>query len=322
MSQNVNAPPYDYGYIDLHTAPVTPSTVHIRNSGLARFFARYLLQKAMSVYKWELPETWDRDYFLYTLYVRGRVAVLDTTEYGVIPQQCALEGYDIYYRPTTAVVANPVLQGIRRLRIHQDCTLFKLQPDYGSVMDMVQYYADNMALAAQSAGVNMLNSHMAYTFITGSKSAAEAMKKLYDQIASGEPAAFYDKSYNDDLDGRQPWDAFSQNVGQNFIAPKLFELLHYLELRFDTDLGIPNANTDKRERLVTDEVNSNNVETLSKCALWLEGLQKTAQETNEMFFGGSEAVKVDWRFTPELAGEEVDLIERDALNTRAVQSQA
>lgn len=43
---------------------------------------------------------------------------------------------------------------------------------------------------------------------------------------------------------------------------------------FDTDIGIPNANTDKRERLITDEVNSNNAETLSKCALWLDQCQK------------------------------------------------
>lgn len=293
--------PYDYGYINTHTAPVTPSTVHIRNSGLSRFFQRYLLQKAMSVYQWEMPEEWDKDYFLYTLYCRGVVAVFSSEQYGVIPQQCSLQGYDVFYRPTTAIIANPVIQGVKRLRIHKDCTLFKLEPDYGGIMDIVGYYADNMALAAQSAGVNMLNTHMAYTFVTGSKSAAEAMKKLYDQISSGEPAVFYDKTYKDDLDGQDPWESFGQNVQQTLIAPELFELLHYLELRFDTDLGIPNANTDKRERLVTDEVNSNNVETLSKCALWLENLQKIADETNKMFYNGEKVISVDWRFSPAVA---------------------
>ena len=291
--------PYDYSYINARTAPVTPSTVHIRNSGLSRFFQRYLLQKAMSVYEWNIPENWDRDYFLYTLYMRGVVAVFDSKEFGVIPQQCALQGYDVFYRPTTAVIANPVIKDIKRLRIHKECTLFKLEPDYGGIMDIVGYYADNMALAAQSAGVNMINSHMAYTFIAGSKTAAEALKKLYDQIASGEPAVVYDKSLRDDADG-EPWESFGQNVGQSFIAPQLYELLHYLELRFDTDLGIPNANTDKRERLVTDEVNSNNVETLSKCALWLENLQRVADETNKMFYNGEQIISVDWRFSPSV----------------------
>lgn len=300
------AVPYSYEYTNLHTAPVTPSTVHIRNSGLSRFFQRYLLQKAMSVYQWTMPEEWDKDYFLYTLYMRGVIAVFNSEDFGVIPQQCALQGYDVFYRPTTAVIANPVIKGVKRLRIHKECTLFKLEPDYGGIMDIVGYYADNMALAAQSAGVNMINTHMAYTFVTGSKSAAEAMKKLYDQIASGEPAVFYDKAYKDDLDGQDPWESFGQNVKQTLIAPELFELLHYLELRFDTDLGIPNANTDKRERLVTDEVNSNNVETLSKCALWLENLQKIADETNNMFYNGDKVIAVDWRFSPSVAmGQEV-----------------
>lgn len=296
-----SAAPYSYDYANIKTAPITPSTVHIRNSGLSRFFQRYLLQKAMSVYTWTLPEEWDRDYFLYTLYMRGFVAVFDSEDFGVIPQQCALQGYDVFYRPTTAVIANPVIRGVKRLRIHKECTLFKLEPDYGGIMDIVGFYADNMALAAQAAGVNMLNSHMAYAFVTGSKTAAEAMKKMYDQIASGEPAAFYDKSYKDDLGGEQPWQAFTQNIGNNFIAPQLYETMHYLELRFDTELGIPNANTDKRERLVTDEVNSNNIETLSKCALWLENLRKTAQETNDMFYSGEQKIAVDWRFAPSVA---------------------
>ena len=62
---------------------------------------------------------------------------------------------------------------------------------------------------------------------------------------------------------------------------------------FDTDIGIPNANTDKRERLVTDEVNANNIETQSKCAMWLEELQESIKATNDMF--GLD-LSVEWRF--------------------------
>lgn len=294
--------PYDYDYMNATTAPITPSTVHVRSSGLSRFFQRYLLQKAISVYKWTIPENWDRDYFLYTLYCKGFLAVFYTPEYGVIPQMCTLGGRDIYYRPSWALVANPLIKNINQLDIGKNCVLFKLQPDYGSIMDIIGYYGDNMALAAQAAGVNILNSHMAYTFVSGSKTAAEAFKKLYDQIASGEPAAFYDKEYKNDLDGETPWQTFTQNIGQNFIADRLYQTLHYLELRFDTDLGIPNANTDKRERLVTDEVNSNNIETLSKSALWLESLQDSARKVNDMFYNGADKVAVNWRFSPNAEG--------------------
>ena len=56
-----------------------------------------------------------------------------------------------------------------------------------------------------------------------------------------------------------------------------------------------NANTDKRERLVTDEVNANNVETYSKCSLWLESLQESCEKANNMF--GLD-LWVDWRKIP------------------------
>ena len=69
-----------------------------------------------------------------------------------------------------------------------------------------------------------------------------------------------------------------------------------IEAMFDTDVGIPNANTDKRERLVTDEVNANNIETITRCELWLEELQKSCKNTNNMF--GTD-IKVEWRHNPE-----------------------
>ena len=65
---------------------------------------------------------------------------------------------------------------------------------------------------------------------------------------------------------------------------------------FDTDVGIPNANTDKRERMITDEVNANNIETLTRCELWLEELQKSCKNTENMF--GID-IQVDWRHDPD-----------------------
>ena len=69
---------------------------------------------------------------------------------------------------------------------------------------------------------------------------------------------------------------------------------------FDTEIGIPNANTDKRERLITDEVNANNVETYSKCSMWLENLQEACQKVNRMF---GLSISVDWRDIPMMGGE-------------------
>ena len=296
----MQAAPYMYDYINAEVSQHSPSTVHTKNTELQRFFARYLLQKAMSVFKWDLPETWDRDYFLYVLYGIGYIAVLNTDKYGVIPQQCGLEGYNIFYQPKRALVTNPLLRGLRRLEIGTQCTLIKLQPDYGSVMDLVGFYADMMALTAETAGVNLVNSRLSYVFFGKNKNTAESQKKLFDRVASGEPATFVDTALYDVQSGNPSWIPFQQNVGQNYIAGDALADLRKWEMMFDTDVGIPNANTDKKERLISDEVNANNVEVTSKADLWLDQLQKSFAQTSKMF---GVKLGVEWRNKPQVRAE-------------------
>lgn len=296
----MQAAPYMYDYINAEVSQHSPSTVHTKNTELQRFFARYLLQKAMSVFKWDLPETWDRDYFLYVLYGIGYIAVLNTDKYGVIPQQCGLDGYNIFYQPKRALVTNPLLKGLRSLDIGTQCTLIKLQPDYGSVMDLVGFYADMMALTAETAGVNLVNSRLSYVFFGKNKNTAESQKKLFDRVASGEPATFVDTALYDVQSGNPSWIPFQQNVGQNYIAGDALADLRKWEMMFDTDIGIPNANTDKKERLISDEVNANNVEVTSKADLWLDQLQKSFAETSKMF---GIKLGVEWRNKPQVRAE-------------------
>ena len=295
----INGAPYYYNYINAETSQVTPSTVHVKDSGLCRYFTKYLLQKAMSVFEWDLPETWNKDYFLYVLYCWGYVAVVNTDKFGVIPQGCGLKGYDVFYAPTHAVIATPLLSGILEPRIGTQCELLKLQPDFSGILDLVGHYAEQMALASQSVSVNLLNSKLSYVFTAKTKALAESLKKMYDQIASGEPAVVIDSRLKNAADGEETWKAFEQNVGGNYIVTNLLADLRKIESMFDTEIGIPNANTDKRERLIQDEVNANNIETYSKCAMWLENLQDACKRVNDMF---GMSISVRWREIPMTGG--------------------
>lgn len=295
----INGAPYYYNYINAETSRVTPSTVHVKDSGLCRYFTKYLLQKAMSVFEWDLPETWNKDYFLYVLYCWGYVAVVNTDKFGVIPQGCGLKGYDVFYAPTHAVIANPLLSGILEPRIGTQCALLKLQPDFSGILDLVGHYAEQMALASQSVSVNLLNSKLSYVFTAKTKALAESLKKMYDQIASGEPAVVIDSRIKNAADGEETWKSFEQNVGGNYIVTNLLADLRKIEAMFDTEIGIPNANTDKRERLIQDEVNANNIETYSKCAMWLENLQDACKRVNDMF---GLNISVRWREISMIGG--------------------
>ena len=274
--------PVDYHFENLFNSRFSPSTVHCKNTALVRFYTRYLFQKLISIYKWSgIPEEWPENYFQYVLFGFGYLAVFDTEQYGILCNECGISGYDVFYQPTTAMIANPIL-GSMQLTIGEDCELIKVQPDYGSVMDIVGNYADLMAMALETAGINLLNSKLSYVFMADNKQSAETFKKLYDQIASGNPAAVVDKMLVG-ADGEDAWRLFTQNVGQNYITDKILNDMRTIENQFNTEIGIPNANTQKRERLITDEVNANNIETQSKVLLWLSTMKKCLDKVNNHY---------------------------------------
>ena len=278
----VNALPALYDHINAYNSQRNPSTIHATNTSLSLFFQRYLMQKVFSVYDFSIPEDWDQDYFRYSLFCYGFVAVLNTDKYGVICQHGTPSGYNVYYRPTRVIVANPALSKTYDLTIGEDCQVIKLTPDWRGCFDIVQMYADMMAVTMESFGINVLNSKLSYVFAAESKTMAESMKKLFDQVASGQPAAFADSAlFNDD--GDPLWMEFTQNLKQNFIGLDLLEALTTIENKFNTAIGINNANLQKRERLITDEVNANNDDIKALCSVWLDSLQESIRKVNDMF---------------------------------------
>lgn len=293
-----NRIPASYDYINAYNHQYAPSTIHVKETGLSWYFKRYLIQKIISVFKFEgIPESWAKDYFLYTLFVFGYCAVINTDKYGVIPQHCTLSGYNIFYRPNTAIIANPLLKRTIEARIGIDTELIRMAPDWCGVWDIVEYYADLMALTSETVAVNLINSKFSYVFAAEDKTSAESLKKLYDQIASGEPAAFADKKLFTD-DGTPSWNLFVQNLKQNYIAGDLLEDLAKIDSRFNTEIGIPNVNIAKASGVGAAEVMANNVDTQSKAELWLETIRDSLVKVNDMF--GLD-ISVSLRFT----GEEV-----------------
>ena len=95
-------------------------------------------------------------------------------------------------------------------------------------------------------------------------------------------------------DGSLNWEMFNQDLKSAYITPDILCDMRKIVDMFDTKIGIPNANTDKRERLNTDEVNANNVDTVSLADLWLTELKKGCAKTRDLF--GID-IDVDYRFS-------------------------
>ena len=274
--------PVDYTYINAVNGQKNPSTIHSQNIALTKFFERYLIDDFLGQWEVKLPETWAYNYTMYTLVYFGFLAVINTDKFGVIPQHCNLYGFDVMYQPTTAQIINPLIPNAIDARIHRDTELIKLFPDFGGIYDLIQFYAEKMALLSEGIDINIINSKLSYIIGVDNKSSAETFKKTIDKVTSGEVCVVTGKELFSE-DGTPMWNTFAQNLKQNYIASQQLEDLKKLKLMFDTDVGIPNSNTEKKERLTDDEVNSNNIETQTKIELIATSLEESAKRVNKMF---------------------------------------
>lgn len=298
--------PYTQKQLNRLASSKSPATLQVTNTALAYFFRRYLFQKAIAQIKPTVPDYWPENLYMYLIFGAGYVAVFDTANFGTIYAGCSLSGYDVFYQPTRAIVSHPLLPGIRELQIGKDCAVIRLQPTYQGIADICCYYGDLLALAAETANTNLFNSRVSFVFAGQNSAQAESFKKMYRTISSGEPAVYADRKLfiEDGKGGLQPaWTMFQQNVGQNYIVSDILSDMRKIEAMFDSEVGIPNANTDKKERLIGDEVNSNNISTYSNISMWLESLQRGCTQAHKILGLTKKDLWFDWRFPHDMGGD-------------------
>ena len=169
--------PLNYEQINNVTGHVQPSMLKYCNAVTYAYWQRSLFQRAISTIEFKgLPDEWQgsvKDFFYWCLFAYGYVGVFDSEKFGFTFQPGALNGYDWYYQPTEFIVANPKLQGMSgRYKIHEDCEIIKLTPDYRGIFDIISYYA--MLLSALDGGINtsIVNSKLAWLMGAKNKAAA------------------------------------------------------------------------------------------------------------------------------------------------------
>ena len=276
--------PVDYAFENYYNSQMNPSAIHTRNSGLFLYYGDYLFKKLLSVFKFDgLPDGWEENYFKAVLFGRGFISIFDDPTYGIICQECSLaDTISLYRQPTRVLIASPFFKKSFQLRVGKSCEILKVQPDYRSVLDLVGFYADLLAVSAETAGINLFNSKVSYVFFAENQAIAEAFKKMYDQMASGKPFTIVDKNLMSE-DGMKSWDTFVQNVGQNYIVTQVLNDMKTIEDQFNTKIGIPNSNTQKRERLITSEVESNDVDTSALVNVWLDTMNADLKKINAKY---------------------------------------
>jgi len=280
--------PLNYGQLNIAAGSTWPSSVKAFNNKSFAYWERSLFQRAQSVLDFEVPSNWDgkvKDFFLYCLFKYGFVAISNDKEHGTYFQPCTLSGYDFYYQPTLALIANPALPKSLELKISKDCEILKLTPDYMGIWDVITYFAARLSELDNAIDMSIINNKFAFILGARNKTAGSALKKILDLVNKGEPAVVYDmKLINDPTDKEMPFQQWDRpNLKQSYLTSDQLQDAQTIINAFDSEIGIPTIPYQKKERMVSDEANSRTFDAKARSLTWFNTLQTSIDDIKKLY---------------------------------------
>lgn len=141
--------------------------------------------------------------------------------------------------------------------------------------DFVMFYTNKIVEAERTMDVNVKANKTPVVLVCDDKDVL-SMKRIFQQVDGNTPAIFADKALN--LDNIQALD-----LKAKFLGVELMDYKKAVENELLTFLGLNNTPYEKRERLITDEANSNNQLITSFSDLQLEARERACEKINSMF---------------------------------------
>lgn len=260
---------------------------------------------ALSMFEWEnLPEGMNQRYLEQCLYYRGQASLLYDEDFGYLNTQCCSNGnLNIYYLPSSLNCYSFGYQQDRKLytgvvnydketgeRIKTDqCILVMNNWERIPTALTLELFAYRLYEAQRTADVNIMNSKTPILILTDENQKL-ALQNAYTQYSGNSPVIFADK--NSGLEGAIK----SIDTKVDFIADKITEYKKEIWNEALTFLGINNLKDDKKERLITDEANSNNELINLNLQSYLIPRQEACKQFNEYFgLTGDKAIRVKVR---------------------------
>lgn len=265
-----------------------------RNSEVFWYNFNRLKLKAISMFEWiNLPKEIDERYLELMLCQNGYVCffkdqlVPDVDTYFAL--QCTLGGrFNVYNIPTVYQIYTA--SGYNTRRTAEDSVIIYNNLLHSPTVPLLMYHAYNIANVERTIEINLNQLKRPYIFLVP-ENQRFTFTKLVNDIKNNQDVIIGNKDLN--LDSVLPINTITPN---NTLDLYTLKKRYYNEAL--TDMGVNNLNVDKKERLVSDEVSSNDEDVLINRNSMLYARKIACKQINEMF-----GLNVDVKFRNDFMEE-------------------
>ena len=247
----------------------------IKNNRTYSYYFRTLTEIAISMFEWiNLPDSVDERFLELTLYNDGQAVFFEDEVMGYLALQNITQGRLNIYRVPIFRRAFAVNGYQRKLDENNSVIIYNNMLRMPCVQDIARF-AERLY---QLDSVVDVNAQAQKTPILIRSTAARrlTLENLYKEYAGNSPVIYGDKSLDPDSLKVLKTDA-------PFVADKIYQLKVQIWNEALTYLGIPNINTQKKERMITDEVSRQLGGTYASRFSRLNMRKQAAERINKMF---------------------------------------
>ena len=244
----------------------------------------------LSMFEWvNLPKSMNSRYLEMCLFYFGKAALLKDEKYGFINTKCIGDGVvNIYGLPTKLhcfsydyYTDRKLYTGLNPMNNNEDqenkeCILVMNNWEGIPTISTLELFAYRLYEAQRSCDTNIIAQKTPILLLADEKQRL-MLENLYNQYNGNQPFIFGDK----DQLGDQTLKAINTNAP--FVADDIMNYKKEIWNEALTFLGVNNIMLEKKERLVTDEANSNNELINLNLQSFLAPRQEACRQFNEKY---------------------------------------
>lgn len=267
-------PPQRFNPLTMKKPKRSWETMKLNNDTFIDYMTR-LQEIAINMFEWAgLPDTVDERFLELTLCEYGYLVYFNDEEIGDLVATAMIGGpLDVYRIPINRRAY--AYNGYQKDLTNKDSVLVFNNYLRTPSMLTILLYARRLYEIERTIDVNVKAQKTPVAIICD-ESQLFTMKQVYEKFDGNEPIIFGAK--NLDLKGIQ-----SMKTDAPFVADKLNTLKKQIWNEAMTIFGVENANTEKKERLVSDEVLSSLGTVQAQRYVMLNARRQAAKQINKMF---------------------------------------